>query len=423
MKKLALLLLAAACSKTAATKPPVIASFTVDNANPQQGDSVTFSWSVTDATSLVLFPEPGAVTGASIVVQPTVDGQFTLGATNAAGTAQATVTLKFAPTPPVTISRFSAVPAQGAPGTVVTLSWTVSAAVSATLSDGSGAAPIDALAVSSLMVHPTATTVYTLTAQAKAGHTPASATAKAVARVAPATKISSFTATPSAILQGDAVTLSWSGNASSWSVTDGTTTTQLGPLRSLVVRPASTTTYTLHASGPGGSDSKTAPVTVTAQAGQTLAYTEPAPDSRPLKLTAAGGPGCSGTSCTLLLVAQAATSLRGVALDLPIDATKVSLSASSTSLGAPTPAFKAALGSGPLLGTLVVGAALEGSGTAPAADQSFLAGAEVARFTLTLVPAGGRGPVFDGAAMGIASWLQSSARSANVIAVGKLNAN
>ncbi|HUJ27992.1 MAG TPA: hypothetical protein VLW85_18350, partial [Myxococcales bacterium] len=273
----------------------------------------------------------------------------------------------------------------------------------------------------SMVVHPMATTVYTLTAQAKAGHTPASATAKAVARVAPATAIGSFTATPSSILQGDAVTLSWEGNASAWSVNDGTTTTPLGPLRSLVVRPASNTTYTLYANGPGGSDSKTAQVTVTPQAGQSLSYTEPAPDSRALKLTAVS---CSGgTTCTLALVAQSPATLRGVAMNLPIDAIKVSVSASSVSLGAPTPAFKVALGSGPLSNTLVLGAALEGTGSAVAGDQSFASGSEIARFTLTLVPAGGRGPVFDGSAAGLSSWLQSSGRSADVIAVGKLDAN
>jgi hypothetical protein len=246
--------------------------------------------------------------------------------------------------------------------------------------------------------------------------------------VAPATAISSFTATPSSgVLQGDAVTLAWDGNATSWSVSDGSTTTQLGPLRSLVVRPASNTTYTLQATGPGGSDSRDLPVAVTPQAGQSLAYTEPAASGQPLKLTAAVGPGCSATSCTLVLVARGDTSLRGVALNLPIDASKVSLDQSAantnTSLGAPTPAFKVALGSGPLVNTLVVGSALEGTGTAVAADQAFASGAEIARFTLALVPAGGRGPVFDGTAAGLASWLQSSARSADVIAVGKLDAN
>jgi hypothetical protein len=56
------------------------------------------------------------------------------------------------------------------------------------------------------------------------------------------------------------------------------------------------------------------------------------------------------------------------------------------------------------------------------------AGAEVARFTLTLVPAGGSGNVFDGTtaagAAAITSVLQSaSGRTAAAIAVGKLDAN
>jgi hypothetical protein len=295
----------------------------------------------------------------------------------------------------------------------VTLSWTLAGAVSATLSDGSGAPPVDVLALTSLKVHPSATTVYTITANAKANHTPASATAKAVARVTPATAISSLTATPQSITQGDAVTLAWDGNATSWAVG----TTQLGPLKSLVVRPAVNTTYTLHANGPGGSDSRTVDVTVAPHAASTLTYAEPAASALPLKLTAIS---CNGvTACVLAVVAAQDTTLRGVAFDLPVDSTKFTVTASSTSLT--TTAFKVAVGTGPLQDTLVLGAALPGTGTAAAADVSFSANAEVARFTLTLQAAGGRGTVFDGA--GARSWLQSAARTSGVIAIGSLTAN
>jgi hypothetical protein len=86
------------------------------------------------------------------------------------------------------------------------------------------------------------------------------------------------------------------------------------------------------------------------------------------------------------------------------------------------------LGQGPLHDTIVFAAARKGTGAAPASDVSLASGAEVARFTLTLSPAGGSGNVFDGTtaagAAAIASVLQSaSGRSAGAVAVGKLDAN
>jgi len=53
-------------------------------------------------------------------------------------------------------------------------------------------------------------------------------------------------------VQGDSATLSWQGNAVNYSVSDGTSTFNVGPRRSLVVRPATNAAYTLQAVGPGG---------------------------------------------------------------------------------------------------------------------------------------------------------------------------
>ena len=89
------------------------------------------------------------------------------------------------------------------------------------------------------------------------------------------------------------------------------------------------------------------------------------------------------------------------------------------------PAAKAVLGTGALQNTLVFGAAIRGTGSAPAADVTIGAGGEVARFKLALVPAGGKGVVFDGAtAAGAANYVSriqdAQGKTQNSIAIGKL---
>ena len=73
--------------------------------------------------------------------------------------------------------------------------------------------------------------------------------------------INSFTAEPSTIEKGQAATLSWSiSNATDMTIDQG-----LGAVQSQGTRqvfPSTTTTYTLIANGPAGSDTKTATVTV-----------------------------------------------------------------------------------------------------------------------------------------------------------------
>ncbi len=84
------------------------------------------------------------------------------------------------------------------------------------------------------------------------------------------------------------------------------------------------------------------------------------------------------------------------------------------------------MGRGPLQDVLVIGMALEGTGTAPAQDVTLNPGDELANFTLGLVSAGGSGTVFDGALLPPAyksSMQSSSGRISSAIAVGKLDAN
>jgi hypothetical protein len=75
--------------------PPTIASFTANPSSIAVGASSTLTWQVTGATSLTISPDVGAVTGTSITVSPATTTQYTLQATNGAGSviAQATVTV------------------------------------------------------------------------------------------------------------------------------------------------------------------------------------------------------------------------------------------------------------------------------------------------------------------------------------------
>lgn len=84
------------------TAVPVITSFTATPATIQSGGSSTLAWQVTGATSLSISPGVGAVSGASMSVSPAATTQYTLQASNAAGSvsAQVTVTVNGAPPPP-----------------------------------------------------------------------------------------------------------------------------------------------------------------------------------------------------------------------------------------------------------------------------------------------------------------------------------
>src|SRR5579862_4600895 len=82
---------------------------------------------------------------------------------------------------------------------------------------------------------------------------------------AAAPDISEFSAEPSSIERGQASTLKWSvSNANQITIDNGVGTVQASGSKG--VYPNDTTTYTLRATGPGGTLSKTATVTVTVPA-------------------------------------------------------------------------------------------------------------------------------------------------------------
>lgn len=74
---------------------PIINFFTADAINIDAGDSVTLSWSITDAVTVTI--NPGGLTVAlsgSTSVTPTETTTYTLTATNSAGSSSANITIK-----------------------------------------------------------------------------------------------------------------------------------------------------------------------------------------------------------------------------------------------------------------------------------------------------------------------------------------
>ncbi len=76
---------------------PVIGSF---SATPNQifpGEAVQLSWNVTNAESITIAPDVGTVSGTSVTVRPNQTTEYTLTATNKAGSSQAKTTITVTP--------------------------------------------------------------------------------------------------------------------------------------------------------------------------------------------------------------------------------------------------------------------------------------------------------------------------------------
>ena len=416
-KALLLAALLAACSKTS---PPVIDSFTADKTDVSAGDPVVLTWVARGATSFDLSPQPGDVTGkTTVTVNPAQTTQYTLTAKNGGGLVTSTVQIFVSSAAAPSVRSFYATPAQVAPGTPVTLRWVVGSAAKIELIDG--ATTTDVTVQTQAIVTPTTTTTYTL--RVSGAGTPVTATT--IVRVSAAPTIASFTRSASPINRGDPVTLTWSGDAATWTLTPqgGTPQRFLGsssPI-SLVVRPQGTTIYTLVGTSTAGIDSAPATVTVvvTDAAAATLTYSAISSGTAALKLVCT-----TGVTITCDVQANNNISARGFALNMPIDPNKVTVGP-LTATGLTGAATGIAVGTaGPLKDVLVIGAALKGSSAGPAADIAFAADASLATFTLSVKPGGGVGVVFDGATADPKTFATEvrSASGASGITTGRLDA-
>ena len=350
------LLLFAACSSGSSqngTPAPVINSFTADSPTVAPGQTTTLRWSVANATSISIDHGVGAVGGTSVAVTPTDTTTYTLTATGAGGTTTAATTVTVRVPAPV-ISSFSASPASIAAGGSSTLSWSVSNTTSLSIDHGVGA-----VTGTSVAVAPAVTTTYTLTAMGVGG----TATATTTVTVVAAPVISSFSASPASIAAGGSSTLSWSvSNATSLSIDQGVGS--VTGLTSIAVFPTIDTTYTLTATGPGGTATRSTSVTVHAPSLH-VQYDDPPAGTGKLRLVR----NAASTATRLVLDVQVGSSGLtgfGIALTLPMDPAKVTftpasgllLNASVLDAGtSPTTAAATVPASGPLQKMLVVGVA------------------------------------------------------------------
>jgi hypothetical protein len=154
-----------------------------------------------------------------------------------------------------TIATFEATPAVITAGQSTTLVWNVSGTNSVSIDQGLGAVPV----AGSQIVYPTSTTVYTLTATSFAGTT----TRSIVVSVNPAPILINIDVNPAVIVSGASAALIWNvSGANSASIDQGIGSVPLSGNQ--LISPTETTTYTLTASGPAGTLSKSVVITVNA---------------------------------------------------------------------------------------------------------------------------------------------------------------
>lgn len=228
-----------------------------------RGASAALSWSATNVETVTLDNGTGEapMTGTT-PVSPIVTTTYTVTATNESGTATASVTITVTEPPPtVTIA---ADPGTIPAGEATFLTWTSSNADAVSIEPGIGGVDPNG----SVSVSPMETTTYVITALGPGG----TATAEVTVTVTDPLPIVELSAEPTDINAGEIVTLTWTTtHADSASIEP-----DIGPVDlngTLPVTPMQTTTYTLTATGSGGT--KIADVTVTVYNPVTLQITSP----------------------------------------------------------------------------------------------------------------------------------------------------
>ena len=223
-----------------------------DPINIQAGQSSILTWTSINTQTCVIEPGIDTVsTSGSISVSPTETTTYTITATGHGGTATDAVTISVHQPPTVSIS---ANPDAVLSGESATLSWISTNADTATIDQGIGNVAVNG----STPVSPTETTTYTITAIGP-GET---ATASVTVTVTYPVPTVSISANPGEIQLGESSTLTWSSTNASSCVIEPIIGS-VNPSGSLSVSPALTTTYTIAATGPGGTAVSNMMVTVT----------------------------------------------------------------------------------------------------------------------------------------------------------------
>ena len=239
--------LQATVSVAAVTTPA--GSLAADPPTILRGECTRLLWSTTGAANRSIDQGIGAVgASGSRSVCPAVTTTYTLSASGPGGilSPEPTVTINVAT--PAPTGGLSADPLEIDSGECSTLRWNTTDATSVSLNPGVGS--VDA--TGSRQVCPATTTTYTLTATGPGGSlSPPPAVTVTVRSASPAPN-GTLTATAENIRRRECTTLVWSTtDATSQSINPGIGVVESSGSRE--VCPLQTTTYTLSASGPGGS--------------------------------------------------------------------------------------------------------------------------------------------------------------------------
>lgn len=155
----------------AKTAVPPAVTFKASPAAIVRGDSATLSWTAEGATTCSIEPGIGTVApSGTLAVYPTETTVYTIKATNQTGSTTRSVTINVAH--PLPTASISATPVTITSGDSATLSWSTTSAESCTIEPGIGTVQTSG----TLVIAPTETTTYILTATGPGGATAASTT-------------------------------------------------------------------------------------------------------------------------------------------------------------------------------------------------------------------------------------------------------
>lgn len=272
------------CQGVKASSPqpaPTVNSFTASSTTIAAGSSVTLTWATSNATSVSITNVSGTLaTSGSTTVNPTATTTYTLTATGAGGTASMSVTVTVNPNAPTVSLTASPNPVRA--GALLTLNWTTTNTTSSStitfnppipLAEGTTSLPLPS-GSDSFFAPPNATSplqpttvTYTATVTGTGG---TSGTGSVTVNILPPLPTVTFNANPTAIVAGQSATLNWSvQNAASFSIDNGVGSQPVSSTGSatgsVMVSPATTTTYTATAVGGDGTP-------VTAQATVTVGF-------------------------------------------------------------------------------------------------------------------------------------------------------
>ena len=218
-------------------KPTAI--FSASPAMLKPGEPAILSWTTERATSCNIQPDIGDVPlNGSITVSPDQNTTYTLTAIGPGGSTKGIAAVNYIK-PTVTIYADPAT--LDTVGQTTTLTWVFSNADTCVIDQGIGEVQLGG----SIVVSPIRTTIYKITATGPGGVATSSVT------VAYPYPIVTFSADRETLDEGETATLTWSSsNVDTCTIDQGVG--DVSPAGSVVVDPAQTTTYTITASGPGG---------------------------------------------------------------------------------------------------------------------------------------------------------------------------